>query len=249
MKYIVLDLEFNQAFDFGNGDSQTPDERCPFEIIQIGAVRLNSSFKHEASLNLLIEPVIYKKLHPYVRRITGLSNASLRNKQSFEEAFSKLIEFTGKKRAIYCVWGANDIKELRKNIEYYNLSNGSSDIDFIDVQNIASKYLNRVSGMCVGLKNAVNALDIEIDKPFHNALNDAEYTAKILQRLKREPWSIMQYTHDNIIKTAPQPSKIDFVTLYNAIESKIGRALTTSERWIFKNAYLGGKAKRVDKNN
>ena len=41
MNYIVLDLEFNQAFPFKSGKKVEPNPECPFEIIQIGAVKLN----------------------------------------------------------------------------------------------------------------------------------------------------------------------------------------------------------------
>ncbi|MCL2565216.1 MAG: exonuclease domain-containing protein [Defluviitaleaceae bacterium] len=247
MKYIVLDLEFNQAFDFGKGKSQLPDERCPFEIIQIGAIRLNHKFEYEASLNLLIKPVIYKKLHPYVRRITGLNKTMLNNKQSFTEAFTKLSEFVGKNQVVYCVWGINDIRELRKNMDYYGLIDEAWAINFIDVQNIASKHLNRVPGMCIGLKNAVTALNLEINKPFHNALHDAEYTAKILHLLKKEPLNIMCFTRDNIVQVKKLAPKVNFSILYKFIEDKMGRALTKKEKWIFKNVYLGGKLKIFDR--
>ena len=36
MNYIVLDLEFNQAFPFKSGKKVEPNPECPFEIIQIG---------------------------------------------------------------------------------------------------------------------------------------------------------------------------------------------------------------------
>lgn len=247
MKYIVLDFEFNQAFDFGSGKSRPSDERCPFEIIQIGAVRLNSRFKYEASLNLLIKPAIYKKIHPYVGRMTGLSGAALRNKQSFSEAFLKLSEFAGKKKVIYCVWGVNDIKELKKNVDYHGLSAAMQTIDFIDVQNIASRHLNHISGMCIGLKNALLAMNIEANKPFHNALYDAEYTAKILQRLKSEPLHVKQFSSDNVITLLKPPAKMNFAVLYKLVEDTIGRALTVKEKWVFKNVYAGIKLKRFDK--
>lgn len=241
MKYIVLDLEYNQAFDFGSGRGRPPDEKCPFEIIQIGAVRLNSNFEHEASLNLLIKPVIYKKLHPYVARITGLNSAALKNKQSFREAFKELYRFANSNQVIYCVWGANDIKELRKNMDFYGLSNDKADITFIDVQGIASRYLKHMTGMGIGLKKAATALDIETDKPFHDALNDAEYTAKILQLLRYEPLNIMQFTHDRTIKIVPMPKNRNILVAFKRIKNKISHKFRQSgfQKRIF--GYQGKK--------
>jgi len=211
MKYVVLDLEFNQAFDFGNGKSKPTDERCPFEIIQIGAVRLDDSFKYEESLSIFVEPSIYKRLHPYVARITGLKESHLSGKQRFPRALTELQEFTRTEDVIYCVWGANDIKELRKNMDYYKLTNDATFINYIDVQKIASKHLKHLEGMGIGLKNAIAALDIEMDKPFHDALNDAEYTAKILQRLKYKHIDVMQSCPDYSTKVAKDVIKVGFI--------------------------------------
>ena len=210
MKYIVLDLEFNQAFDFGNGKSKPSNDRCPFEIIQIGAVRLDDSFKYEDSLSIFIEPSIYKRLHPYVARITGLKEAHLSGKQRFPCALRELQEFACSEDVVYCVWGANDIKELRKNMDYYKLGSDVTFINYIDVQKIASKHLKHLEGMGIGLKNAITALDIEMDMPFHDALNDAEYTAKILQRLKYKHMDVMQSCPDYSIKVAKGVIKIGF---------------------------------------
>ena len=56
MNYIVLDLEFNQAFPFKSGKKVEPNPECPFEIIQIGAVKLNERFEQLDSFNCMISP-------------------------------------------------------------------------------------------------------------------------------------------------------------------------------------------------
>lgn len=72
MNYIVLDLEFNQAFPFKSGKKVEPNPECPFEIIQIGAVKLNEHFEQLDSFNCMISPQIYPRLHPFVEKITGI---------------------------------------------------------------------------------------------------------------------------------------------------------------------------------
>ena len=44
MNYIVLDLEFNQPYNFKTGKRSPLVAECPFEIIQIGAVKLDENF-------------------------------------------------------------------------------------------------------------------------------------------------------------------------------------------------------------
>ena len=41
MNYIIFDLEFNQGFDRLNNKTVS-NAKCPFEIIQIGAIKLDS---------------------------------------------------------------------------------------------------------------------------------------------------------------------------------------------------------------
>ena len=85
--YIVLDLEFNQAFDFTTGTKSEPDPKCRFEIIQFGAVKLDDNFNIVGSFDKLVKPQIYKKIHPHVQKITGLSNSDFINCKSFNEYF------------------------------------------------------------------------------------------------------------------------------------------------------------------
>ena len=63
----VLDLEFNQAYDFGDDSSQAePNPKCRFEIIQIGAVKVDDNFKVHDKFNIYIKPTLYPRIHPYV---------------------------------------------------------------------------------------------------------------------------------------------------------------------------------------
>ena len=55
--YIVLDLEWNQLR--GN----LIRYYAPFEIVEIGAVKLNSKFEKTGEFNQLIKPQIYKTIH------------------------------------------------------------------------------------------------------------------------------------------------------------------------------------------
>ena len=65
MDYIIFDLEWNRLV-------KSVKTRCPDEIIQIGAVKYNSQMQCIGSFNRLIRPVLYKKIEPTVRKLTGL---------------------------------------------------------------------------------------------------------------------------------------------------------------------------------
>ena len=91
MNYIVLDLEFNQAFPFKSGKKVEPNPECPFEIIQIGAVKLNEHFEQLDSFNCMISPQIYPRLHPFVEKITGIRPKMLTGQPHFPEAYQAFL--------------------------------------------------------------------------------------------------------------------------------------------------------------
>lgn len=43
MNYILFDLEFNQYFNSLKIDTNITKPKCPFEIIQIGAIKLDEN--------------------------------------------------------------------------------------------------------------------------------------------------------------------------------------------------------------
>ncbi|HAG04423.1 MAG TPA: exonuclease [Lachnospiraceae bacterium] len=179
----VLDFEFNQAFDFGGQQGRT-DPRCRFEIIQIGAVTVDEEYHITKEYEQLIKPRIYPRIHPYVEKITGLTTSVFKNQPHFEEVYPEFREFIGNDEVLG-VWGSSDIKALFRNLSFYNMTGEGLIIKYTDIQAMATKALQYKNGV-IGLKNAVDACNLEIDRPFHNALDDAWYTAKVLEKINPE---------------------------------------------------------------
>ena len=197
---IVLDLEFNQAFDFGSGGRGSEvDPRCRFEIIQIGAVKTDEGYNVTDTFNILIKPIIYPKIHPYVEKIIGFCNEDFYGAPNFPEAFSEFRKFTGDD-LVLGTWGYSDIKALFRNITYHHIAEPPIIMKYVDIQRIATKFIGFSKGGAIGLKNAVEALDINIDedKHFHNALGDAYYTARILKKINPEKPTIRIFNSKHI---------------------------------------------------
>lgn len=179
--YTVIDLEFNQAFDFGEKHVE-PNPACRFEIIQIGAVTLDKELNETGRFSTFIKPQVYTRLHPYVAKMTGITVNDLNNAPYFDEAYEKFSEFS-KDSGIYCVWGNSDIRALYRNLSYHGIITGDVLVEYIDVQQVTARFLKYGRGKNIGLKNAMELLDIETSIPFHNALSDAIYTAKAMQKV------------------------------------------------------------------
>ena len=76
MKYIVLDMERNQAINYS--DMIKDPVFLTGEIIQIGAVKLDESFCAVDTFNARITPRYYTELHPKVAEVTKLSQCDVR---------------------------------------------------------------------------------------------------------------------------------------------------------------------------
>ena len=60
MNYIVLDLEWNQCPE----GKEKEEHLLPFEIIEIGAVKVNEKHEITDHFHEIIRPVVYRTLQP-----------------------------------------------------------------------------------------------------------------------------------------------------------------------------------------
>lgn len=185
MNYIVFDLEWNQA-DHKTGENP----RLPFEIIEMGAIKLNSDFEKIGEFSRLIRPTVYHTMHSVTQDIIHISMQELRREQTFPPVMRYFRKWCGEE-VMFCTWGPLDLTELQRNMDYYDfepLSDGP--LPFLDVQKLyALAYEKEDPKKRRALNTAVDALGIEEDIPFHRAFADAYYTAKVLQRIASEPFA------------------------------------------------------------
>ena len=64
MHYIVVDLEWNQPLSYDSSVYRQVGDRLIFEMIQIGAVKLDEHYQVIDSISIPIRPVHYVKIHP-----------------------------------------------------------------------------------------------------------------------------------------------------------------------------------------
>ena len=250
MNYIVFDLEFNQYFDFKTGKSSNLNPNCPLEIIQIGAIKLNDKFEIIDKFNSMIKPTFYKRVHPYVQKITGITKEILSDKPFFNEVLNEFLKFIGKDDNIFCIWGFDDIKALYNNIISHNIDTKLITNKYINVQAFATKYLNYENGNVIGLKNAVTELNIDIKNNFHDAFNDAEYTTKVFQVLRtNEKIPYDTFNIKDILKKKCNKYITDTKLLIEYFNKKLNREITNEEFLIIECAYKLGKNRKFDYKN
>lgn len=246
MQFIIFDLEFNQGYDFNKTGKPVTNIKCPFEIIEIGAVKLNEHLEKIETFHSLIKPKIYNRIHPFVKDITKISIKDLNHSPCFPEVYKKFIKFIDSEYDIFCVWGTVDLKELYRNALYHRLHKKRLPQRYIDIQSIAAIHLNNPNGSSIGLRNAVELLNIPLDKEFHNALHDASYTAEIFKLLYSENIQPETYNYSSLStakKSIQHKEKriLDKRNLFLQFEKMYNKKLTDEEKEMIKLAYKMGQ--------
>lgn len=181
MDYIVLDLEWNQS----NTGLEKEVELLPFEIVEIGAVKLNKAGTIFGEFNQLVKPQVYHEMHRITSKIIHLEIEELAKGKPFYEVANTFLDWCGR-NYIFCTWGPLDLYELQRNMKYYQMpSLGEGPIPFLDVQKLFS-IAYEDGKQRRALEYAIDFMKIEKDIPFHRAYSDAYYTAKILAEIKEE---------------------------------------------------------------
>ena len=182
MEYIVLDLEWNQAWP----GSSAAKQGLPLhgEIIQIGAVRLLEDRTVADEFQLLVRSQFFKKLNKKVSSLTGIKEARLKAEGvPFPEAVERFRAWCGED-VVFLTWGFDDVMILRENLSIHNLPSDWV-LRWYNAQMIFNTQTDGSTNQRA-LKTAMELLHIEPSRPAHDALGDAYHTALICARLDLE---------------------------------------------------------------
>jgi len=191
MNYIVLDLEWNQADDLRT----KLENKLMFEIIEIGAVKLNSEKEQIDRFHELIKPQVYNRMNQVTGEIVHIDIKELEHCRGFQEVAEDFLRWCGDDY-IFCTWGNLDLPELQKNMDFYNMTHVSEKpFSYYDVQKLFSiAYEDKKKRR--SLQYAVEYLNIKEEVPFHRADADAVYTAEIFKRVAAVEGVLQNYSFD-----------------------------------------------------
>lgn len=183
MNYIVFDLEWNQGKE---GKQNRRHQDIPFEVIEIGATKLDENKNVIGEFHQLIKPSVYKNMHYITESMLHIHMEDLKRGASFPEAMNAFLSWCGEDY-MFCSWGSLDLLELQRNMRYHHmepLANGP--ICYLDIQKLFSIAFEEDKKSRRSLEYAIDILEIEKDIPFHRAFSDAYYTAKVLQKIPKD---------------------------------------------------------------
>lgn len=183
--YIVLDLEWNQSPDGKIGTVKA----IPFEIIEIGAVKLDENFNIIDEFRKIVKPVVYKKMHFKVHEVVQIGIEELRKMgEPFSIVANAFLSWCFKEgeNPIFCTWGNMDLTELQRNFNYHKVKNIlPRPLLYYDIQKLYN-IINNIgdsSNNKLPLDKACEELGIKSPRPFHHALDDAYYTAMVMKNI------------------------------------------------------------------
>lgn len=222
MNYIVLDLEWNQS-PYGKSGEQ---KSLPFEILEIGAIKLNENREIVDRYEGLVRPQVYKDLHFETQKIikTELSEYT-QTGRIFSVVAREFLKWCGED-PMFCTWGTLDLMELQRNMKYYGISYLlKGPIKYYDVQKLFS-YAYEDRKIRRTLEYAVEFLNIPENEPFHRAVHDAFYTAKVFQKIDMETFSLF-YSIDAY--ETPKTPEEEIYAYYDNYSKYISREFATRE--------------------
>ena len=212
---IILDLEWNRGYD------KTPLD----EILQIGAVRLDRpGGRITDAFCIYIKPRVHKRLNRTAKALPEIQS-SLDSTLDFPTAYHRFLTWCGADRD-FAAWGADDFETLKQNARYWKLPELEPRAIY-DLQTAFSLTLGTMQNLALWW--AVEYCQIPECFTYHNALNDAMYTAltaawidpAVLELSSRPRWALRYLLHPY----PPQPSRPvgPYPTLRAALNSRSAR--------------------------
>ena len=220
MNYIVFDLEWNQ----GEAPVTVNGKTLTFETVEIGAVKLNEKREKIGEFSRLIKPQVHSQMHRITGKLIHLSMEDLENGDSFQVVARDFLDFCGED-PMFCSWGPLDLREFQSNLDFYGMPLLSDrPIAFYDVQKLYSLAYDD-GRTRIALKAAVDAMNIEEDIPFHRAMADAAYTAKIFKTFDERV--LKRVSFDTYV--TPKTKKQEIKIVFDNYEKYISREFDTKE--------------------
>jgi len=175
LSYIVYDLEMTVRRKRGQ----------VAEIIEIGAVKLtleNGVPAVSSTFQSFVRPVVVPTLSHDTTTFTGISQQDVSGAGTLAEVVREFADWMGPGEYFMCAWGPDDLRQLVQECRQHGIST-----DWIVNHNNLQQMLSRIYKLNkhqqLGLKNALEMLDIPFSGSHHRALDDARNTAQILIKL------------------------------------------------------------------
>ncbi|MDF2927199.1 MAG: sporulation inhibitor KapD [Paenibacillaceae bacterium] len=171
MNYIIYDLEFTVI----------RKQEWLAEIIEIGAVRVKESEGKLAiadTFQSFVKPLRDSSFTQHTTAFTGITHQDILGAPLLPAAIEAFRTWIGEEPYYLCAWGPDDKYQLVKSCNEHKLP-----LDWIrnhnDIQKQFSRKRSTETYRQIGLKKALELLEISFEGAHHRAVDDALNTAKV----------------------------------------------------------------------
>lgn len=219
MNYLVIDLEMCKVPKNYRGKNY----KYASEIIQVGAVLLDEEYKEIGTLCQYVHPE-FGILDYFITNLTGIEKGQIKNAPKLKDALIHMADWLGEREYKVFAWSKSDYWQLDHEIKSKKLNDEKLDElmkpeRWVDYQEIFGKKYN--FEQAVGLKEALMLCDIEPDGRMHDGLDDAWNTARLIEKLEKNPNYKLIY-RERQGKEDSQPLKVRLGELFEGLNLQLG---------------------------
>jgi len=173
LNYIIYDLEATCWRGRPPSDVQ--------EIIEIGAVMVNSYGEVEGAFNQFVRPVVNPRLSMFCQELTSIEQEDVDRAKTFIEVCEEFQDWglMFDEDYVLCSWGAFDKRMLISDCELHGMEH-----DWVNPHiNLKKQYreIKRLKN-ARGLRRTVESEGFEFTGIPHRAISDAENLAKVFTK-------------------------------------------------------------------
>ncbi|MES2516409.1 MAG: 3'-5' exonuclease [Bacteroidota bacterium] len=169
MKYIIVDLEATCW--------ATKDKNNTNEIIEIGAICINSDKETESEFSEFIKPTLYPVLSDFCTKLTSITQKDIETADTFEKVIERFKAWIPvSEDYLLCSWGFYDKSQFISdcNLHHTDATWVSKHIS-LKHQHTDIKKLNRP----VGMSGALKMDGIALQGIHHRGIDDARNISKL----------------------------------------------------------------------
>ncbi|OAB37057.1 DNA polymerase III [Paenibacillus macquariensis subsp. defensor] len=174
MDYVILDIEFN-------GRKFASD--LPMEVIEIGAVRLDSQLRYVDEFSALIKPVYFSKLNSFIKKKTGIPQEDIDQAAGFRKVITDFMSWLNRSESfLLFTWGGEDLKRIIYDTRMHKMDDAFwMSANYFDLLKGFVRYKNITND--VSVEGALLDLNIAPSGSAHRALDDAKMTSEVFRAI------------------------------------------------------------------
>ena len=180
------------------------------EIIEIGAVKVglvNETPQIISTFQSFVKPVVVPLLTADTTTFTGITQDDVGAAGTLAQVVRDFIEWIGPEEYFLCAWGPDDQRQFVQECRQHQISTDWI-VNHNNLQKMLSKIYKLEKHQQMGLKPALEMLEIPFEGSHHRALDDAMNTAQILVKL----FDKLQFKHNKISDEAKVESEVVYKT-------------------------------------